>query len=156
MKEVLMDMGTKPPPYDPWSTEYPNLVSGCCHRSNKPRDHLQPIASPEAGGAADQATNCRAGVSSQVAGRALTDCCDISCTVTATGPRQRNQNLDQIGRPIARTMQQARGLRFRADGYKRSPLRLQRLQRGILDQLSTPMPQLQSENHEANGRHRCM
>lgn len=47
-------------------------------------------------------------------------------------------------------------LRFRAGGHKRASLRSRRLQRGILDQLSTPMPQLQSENQEAIGRHRCM
>jgi hypothetical protein len=28
-------MGTKLPLYDPWSAEYPNLVSGCCPRSNE-------------------------------------------------------------------------------------------------------------------------
>jgi hypothetical protein len=51
-----------------------------------------------------------------------------------------------LGGPIARIIGQARGLRFRAGGHKHASLRPRRLQRGILDQLSTPMPQLQSEN----------
>jgi hypothetical protein len=63
---------------------------------------------------------------------------------------------EAVGPPIARTVLLARGLRFRAAGYNCASLRPRRLQRGILDQLSTPMPQLQSENHEANGHHRCM
>ena len=59
-----MDMGTKPPPYDPWSTEYPNLVSGCCPPLQQTTRSSATYSRPEAVGAADQATDCRAGVSS--------------------------------------------------------------------------------------------
>ena len=39
-----MDIGTQPAQYDPWSTEYRSWCRGRCRHSNKPCDHLRPIA----------------------------------------------------------------------------------------------------------------
>jgi hypothetical protein len=68
--------------------------------------------------------------------------------------RSRSATLRGL-RPIARTVQRIRCLRFRAGEYKHPSTRPQRSQRRILDQLSISVPQLRSESHAENGRHRC-